>query len=160
MFPRYLVNLAFDSSVKWRRLCCFQLQLDYLSFLAESKSFTSIPNYLSAVWTLHKVKGYIHLDPSSFEIVLTLQGIRRVLGSSVKEARPATGRELPRIFSSLNLLDSQDVAFWLAVLLCFRGLLRKSNVCEVGLAILLSDVEFCDWQVLVHVRRTKTIMFS
>ena len=53
--------------------------------------------------------------------------------------------------------DSQDVAFWLALVLCFRGLLRKSNVVEQGLALLLSDVEITAWGVIINLRRTKTI---
>ena len=40
------------------------------------------------------------------------------------------------------------------------GLLRKSNVCEEGLAILIQDVSFYHWGVLVEVRRTKTISFK
>ena len=132
----------------------------YLAFLAESKSYNSIPNYLSAVWSLHKLHGYKHIDPSAFEITMTLRGIRRVIGSPVWEARPVTVYELRHIFSTLNLLSSEDIAFWLAILLCFRGLLRKSNVCELGLAILCSDVTFHSWGVLIHVRRSKTICFG
>ena len=134
--------------------------LVFLAFLAESKSFNSIPNYLSAVWALHKVNGVKHQDPSTFEITMTLRGIRQVLGSPVSEARPVTVMELQHIFSTLNLLHSEDIAFWLAILLCFRGLLRKSNVCEEGLAILLCDVEILPWGVLVNVRRTKTICYG
>ena len=133
--------------------------LMYLAYLAESKAYNSIVNYLSAVWTLHKLNNFPHIDPSTFEIVITLRGIKRVLGNTTKEARPISVKELRRIFSSLDLLDSEDVALWLACILCFRGLLRKSNVCEVGLAVLISDVEFHDWGVLINVRRTKTISF-
>ena len=77
--------------------------------------------------------------------MITLRGIRRVLGSQVRQARPATVRELRIIYGTLNLLDSEELAFWLAILLCFRGLLRKSNVCEEGLAILLEDVLIKPW---------------
>ena len=100
------------------------------------------------------------MDPSSFEIMITLRGIRRVLSCPVRQARPVSVMELRRIFSTINLLDSQDVAFWLAILLCFRGLLRKSNVCEVGLAVLVRDLEFHWWGVLLSVRRSKTICFG
>ena len=128
--------------------------LCYSVYLAESKSFNSIPNYLSAVWTLHKLNGVSQLDLSTFEITMTLRGIKRVLGHEVKQARPVTVAELCRIFSTLNLLSSSDIAFWSAIMLCFRGLLRKSNVCEEGLAILIRDVSFYHWGVLVEVRRT------
>ena len=56
--------------------------------------------------------------------------------------------------------DSEDVAFWLALILCFRGLLRKSNVVEVGLALCLQDVQWHTWGVSLSIRRTKTISFK
>ena len=132
----------------------------YLAYLAETRSYVTIINYLSGVWLLHKVNGIQHLDPSSFPIVMTLRGIRRVLGDSKNQARPITVYELRLIFTKLDMSDSQDVAFWLGVLLCFRGLLRKSNIVEQGLAVSLSDLTFEDWGVVLSVHRTKTISFK
>ena len=56
--------------------------LVYVALLAESKSYTSIPNYLSAVWVIRKINALSHLDPSTFEITITLRGIRRVIGKA------------------------------------------------------------------------------
>ena len=131
----------------------------YLAYLAESRSYVTIINYLSAVWTLHKMNAVQHLDPSSFPIVATLRGIRRTLGDVKNQARPVSVKELKNIFSTLDMCNSEDVAFWLAVILCFSGLLCKSNVVEVGLAIRLQDIELTQWGVLVRVVRTKTICY-
>ena len=129
----------------------------YLAFLAQNRSYVTIINYLSAVWSLHKVNGIPHVDPSTFEIQMTLKGIKRTLGDVRSQARPITVKELRLIFTALDMSDSQDAAFWLALIISFRGLLRKSNVVEQGMAILLSDVEFTSWGVIVKLRRTKTI---
>ena len=132
----------------------------YIAFLAESKAYVSIINYLSAVWTLHKLNGIPHLDPSSFPITMTLRGIRRSLGDARKQARPVTVDELRLVFNSLDMENSEDVAFWLALVLCFRGLLHKSNVVEKELAVLVSDVEMFNWGVILSIRRSKTIGFK
>ena len=129
----------------------------YLVYLAQTRSYITIINYLSAVWSLHKLNGLPYLDPSSFEIQMTLKGIKRSLGDARTQARPITVYDLKRIFASLDFTSSEDVAFWLALLLGFRGLLRKSNIVEDGMALLLSDVVLESWGVLVKLRRTKTI---
>ena len=129
----------------------------YLAFLAESRSYVTIIKYLTAVWSLHKLNNLPHLDPSSFPIQMTLRGIRRTLGDCTHQATALTVKDLQMIFTHLDLLASEDVAFWLAIIFCFRGLLRKSNVVEQGLAVLLSDVTLTPWGLLLHVRRTKTI---
>ena len=65
--------------------------------------------------------------------------IIEVWGTHVQavQARPLSIGELYLIFSSLKMEDSEDLALWCAILLCFRGLLRKSNVVEEGLALLV-----------------------
>ena len=131
----------------------------YLAHLSSTLKYVSIVNYLSAVWILHRINGYSHLDSGNFEIVMTLRGIRRTIGDVSNQARPISVKELIVIFTSLDLSSSEDVAFWCAILLCFRGLLRKSNVLEPDLAILVSDYYSFHWGCLVRVRRTKTICF-
>ena len=90
---------------------------------------------------------------------MTLRGIRRCIGDAQSQARPLTVRDMTKIYSRLDMSKSEDLAYWLALLLCFRALLRKSNVVEQGLALLREDVEVCEWGVLVTVHRTKTIGF-
>ena len=127
----------------------------YIAFLAESRAYVTIINYLSAVWSLHKLHGFAHIDPSSFPLVMTLRGVRRTLGDSRSQARPLKVEELRLIFSMLDMDSSEDVAFWVAILLCFRGLLLKSNVVEEGMAVLISDLQLQSWGVLLTVRRSK-----
>ena len=132
----------------------------YIAFMAGQFKYVSLINYLSAVWVLHKVNGFSHIDPASFEIKMTLRGVRRSIGDTSTQARPIPVSEVACMHMYLDMSLSEEVAFWLAVLLCYRGLLRKSNVVEEGLAVRVSDVTFHPWGLLLLVRHTKTISFS
>ena len=44
-----------------------------LAYLAKDRSYVTIINYSSAVWVLHRINRLRHLDPSSFEIQMTLK---------------------------------------------------------------------------------------
>ena len=132
----------------------------YLAYMASSFKYVSIINYLSALWVLHKISGLPPLDPKTFEIHMTLRGIRRTLGDTKSQAPPVSVAELLMIYAHLDMGSVEDLAFWCAVILCIRGLLRKSNVVEESFALLAHDVEFYPWGVLVKVNRSKTISFK
>ena len=86
----------------------------YITYLAESKAYVSIINYLSAVWSLHELNNVVHVDPSCFHITMTLRGVRRTLEDSRHQVRAITVEELRLIFTTLDMSNSADVAFWLA----------------------------------------------
>ena len=102
----------------------------YIAHMASKLSYVSLVNYLSALWSLHKLCDYDYVDATSFRIRQTLLGIKRTLGAHCNQARPLEVGELERMYDMLDLNSTEDLAFWLAVILCFRGLLRKSNVVE------------------------------
>lgn len=131
----------------------------YLTFLAESLSYTSIINYLSGIWTLHKYLNYDHIDKKDFMIQITLAGIKRVIGHKTKQAVPITIAHLRLIYSALNLELSEDIAFWLALLFGFRALLRKSNLFDDTMCLKERDVTVYDWGVQLTLDKTKTIQF-
>ena len=117
----------------------------YITYLANSYAYVSIIHYLSAVWSLHKLNGFEHVEPSSFLIQITLKGIRRVLGDVSTRARPIMTSELLKIFELLDCSNTEDLAYWVALLLCFRGLLHKSNVVEPDMAVCVKDIGFFIW---------------
>lgn len=131
----------------------------YMAFLADRVKYSSLGGYLSALWQLHKLAGLPHVDPKTFEIEMTKRGIRRVIGDEVKQAPPATLKDLRLIFATLDMSRSMDVAFWLSVLLCFRGLLRKSNVMEPGMCVRRRDIMFYQGGISTAIYRTKTIQY-
>ena len=126
----------------------------YLAYMAETFVYSSIQNYLSAVWVLHHVHSIPHIDIHDHGIKFTLQGIRRVLGDATNSATPMTVQDLKKIYTMLDMSCSEDLAFWLSLILGFRALLRKSNLFESGLALVHND-----GGVLLSLRRTKTICF-
>ena len=131
----------------------------YLSYMADSFVYSSIINYLSAVWVLHRVNGVPHVDINDSSIKFTLKGIRRVLGDSSTSAIPMTVADLRLIFETLDMSNTEDLVFWLSLIMGFRGLLRKSNLFECGLALRDADVRIMSWGVLLVLNRTKTISF-
>ena len=79
----------------------------YIAYLDERLSYVSIINYVSAVWVLHDINQYNHVDPKSFEITFLLQGIRRLKGDTSKKARPFTVEELNLMSSCLDFSDTE-----------------------------------------------------
>ena len=137
-----------------------EVVLLYVTHMADRLCYSSIRQYLGGLWQLHKVLGFDHMDPNRFELYITLRGIRRMLGDTVEQARPASITDLQKLYMLLDMSKSEDVAFWVAVILGFRGLLRKSNIVEEGLALKISDLEWETWGLAIRLRRTKTISFK
>ena len=131
----------------------------YLAYMADSFVYSSIQNYLSAVWVLHRVNGVPHVDIRDTTISFTLKGIRRVLGDEKVSAVPITVQDLKAIYSILDMSLSEDMAFWMSLIIGFRGLLRKSNLFEKEMALRVCDIQSTSWGVLLSLRRTKTIAF-
>ena len=85
--------------------------------LTERLKYVSIINYLSAALSFHKLHDVSHVDPSSLQI------IHRTIGDSPKRSQPIGVTELVSIYQSLDMHKPEDVAYWVAFLLGFRGLL-------------------------------------
>lgn len=132
----------------------------YITHLTESLNYTSITNYISALWALHKVYGFKYPDPAGFLISSTLRGAKFELGNFTNQAHPMTISIMRRLFLALDMQNLDDLVFWMMLVAGFRGLMRKSNLCEVGYAVRLMDVEFCDWGVKLSVHKSKTITFG
>ena len=128
--------------------------------MADNFMYSSIINYLSAVWVLHRVNNIPHVDIHDQLISFTLKGIRRVLGDATNSAVPITVKDLKSIYQSLDLTKSEDLAFWVSLIMGFRALLRKSNLFDQGLALTVQDVAFKSWGLLLSIYRTKTICFK
>ena len=137
----------------------------FLVFLANTCTYSTCNNYLSAVVGLHR-----HLDAEqsfrdSYLISLVLKGIARVKGKRVSAKVGFTPEDLSCMFASLDVSDVNNTALWSALMLSFRSLLRKSNlvpdttlVCQSVLK--RADVEFTGKGVILHVNRSKTIQFK
>lgn len=132
----------------------------YLVYMADNFVYSSIQNYLSALWAFHKVNGYECEAKGSFSINMTLRGIRRLLGDIKVQAVPITVNDLQKMFCILNMEESEDIVFWLSCLIAFRGLVRRSNLFGDGMCFKYCDVSLASWGLILVANKTKTIQYK
>ena len=129
-----------------------------MSYLARRLCFSSIRNYLSGLNGHLKDLGCPPIDYANHEIKKCLAGIRRLKGNAVKQASPLLPLELKKIFAVM--FDTRGhVAVRAAMLVSFRGLLRKSHVTDSDTAMARKDLEFHQWGMVLIIRKSKTNQF-
>lgn len=136
----------------------------FLTFLARTSKFSTVNNYLSAVVVLHKYHGFAANFRETFYIKLVIKGLRRILGDNPCKSIPLTPEQLLMCYGKMDKSNLWLSAAWAAIVLCFRSLLRKSNVLPMSYAddshvLLRSDVKFHTWGMVLIVRSSKTIQF-
>ncbi len=135
------------------------LQL-YAVFLSDYIQVGSIPNYLSALQSLHIFKGFKPPSPDT-SLPLTLQGIRRTFPKPVKQVLPIS---LETLGSIISRFTAPELSGLKAGYLCaFFGFLRKANVVppsandfNAARHLTRSDFTFFPWGMLVRIKCTKT----
>lgn len=132
----------------------------YITYLTDQVKYSTICNYLSAVWSLHEHLGFTPVAKNAFLVRCTLRGARRLLGDQVLTADPLLPEHLIRIFKCLNQMDLFDLMFWCSICLGYRCLLRKSHFTQSPHTMLRSDITFTDYGMVVKLRSSKTIQFT
>lgn len=132
----------------------------YIAYMVRSFKYVSIVNYVSALRMLHKCYSMKPVTADNFLVSSTLLGAKRLLGDDHFSSDPLLPRHLYLIHDTLNFKCHEDLVFWTALVTCFRGLLRKSSVCQGPNCITRSDITFMDWGVMISIRKSKTIQFS
>ena len=109
----------------------------YLQYLAGfHESVDSSKAYISGVRSLHMLLDVEAPDISHYLYGLTAQGIRRLKGHMVKQAAPFTPDIIAGIYHLVDFSQPKQVASYIAILLGFLTLFRKSNL------VADSDVKF------------------
>lgn len=99
----------------------------YAAYLARSRCFTTVQEYLNVVRILHLEQG--HANPlADFQLSSVLQGIKRQKGNRPNYKLPICTDHLKMIKRRLDLHNVYDSQLWCALLVCFYGLLRISAV--------------------------------
>lgn len=139
----------------------------FMTYLARSCKFTTINNYLSSIIVLHKYHGYTAEFRNTFYIQLVIKGLRRILGDTPCQSIPLSPEQLLQCYKSIDHEDKMDLLCWAAVILCFRTLLRKSNVLPDCIKpplhpniIRRKDVQFFKWGMVITVSASKTIQYK
>ena len=139
----------------------------YVAFLARTLNLSSIPGYLNVVRLLHVNAGLENPLLGNWEVTMIQRGIARKLGRPPRQKLPITIEILKDIFKLLDLELIVDGAFWIACLVCFFGLMRKSTLLPKsmndlsGKYLLRSDVvDLGSRSFLIRVRHSKTIQYG
>ena len=131
----------------------------YATFLSNYIAPGSIGNYLSALWTHQRLLGL----PSyalDYRLLRTLRGIRRLGHSSRLARHPLSLADLHSMYLEMNTLLPLDLAFWTALTLAFRGLLRKSHYTFSGHNLHWRDVSLYPDHIVIRVPTSKTDQFG
>lgn len=101
----------------------------FLKFLELNlKAPRSVQNYLSGVQTVQHWLGHCTKAFKSLRVRHMLRAIFRTSQHKVKQAQPITPQLLCKIKASLNMCKSEDCTFFVACVVAFMLMLRKSNL--------------------------------
>lgn len=139
----------------------------FMTFLACTCKFSTINNYLSLLIVLHKYHRFPAEFRGTFYIQLVIRGLRRILGDEPCQSIPLSPEQLLQCYRTIEGKDSLENACWAAIILCFRILLRKSNVLPEQAKvpypmhiIRRKDAQFYNWGMVLTVFASKTIQFK
>lgn len=123
---------------------------EYLADLVQTHTVATITRRLASLAKAHRAIGAD--DPTKAEIVKsTMRGIRRLIGTAQREAKPILKEDLFQLLSQMDNTprDMRDKAL---LLLGFAGAFRRSEL--VGLDV--ADIEHVRQGIVVTLRRSKT----
>lgn len=140
----------------------------YAQHLAATlKSAATIDNYISGVRTFHMILDQLPPPkPSeSFMLNQTLRGIRVLLARPVRQAAPLTPELLVNMFRFVNVKSQQQLVAWVAILLGFHMMLRKSNLVpdtkfQEGKQLSRKSITISDKALLIEITWSKTIQYK
>ena len=94
--------------------------------MARTAGYPHLKHLLASVKFLHEAQD-MTFPVRSFQLDLTMQGLKRRLAKVPFQVLPLTPAILKKMFLHLNMNNIQDRALWCSYLLSFYGLLRKSS---------------------------------
>lgn len=131
----------------------------YITHLTSSLKYSTICNYLSAVWALHEYMGSTAMAKNAFLVKCTMRGARRLLGDAVLSADPLLPEDLIKLYRQMDFTSLTDLMFWSALVLSYRCLLRKGHVTASPHNLLRSHFEFTPYGACLTIVSSKTIQF-
>ena len=93
--------------------------------MARTSGHGHLKHLLSSIRFLHLALGINF--PGSFQLDMTMQGLKRKLARVPFQVLPITPRVLRDMYKFLDMRKNSDLALWCSFLTSFFGLLRKSN---------------------------------
>ena len=139
--------------------CTAKIAATYATYLSDWIKPVSVRNYLSAIWYMQKMLGFCDYS-CDFMLKQTLNGIERLCLFTPSEKYPLTAVDLLKMFNLLDMSDALDRAFWVAVVLCFRRLLRQGHITSSVHTLQACDVHIMTTYMTVRIRSSKTDQFG
>ena len=133
--------------------------LRYAAFLARSKCYTSVTQYLNIIRIIHQEFGYDNPVKDNWQLSSLLRGIKRGKGVTVNPKAPLMPKHLSQIRDMLRLDRLADLQFWAATLCAFFGLLRIGNLTPPH-SVTRQDLSVTKKGIILYIRRSKTIQFG
>ena len=139
----------------------------YIVDMSKSLCYTTIQNYISGVISLNSYFGY-DAKPirSSFDFIMTLAGVRRVLGDP-EPVRPSFSlNDILKMFTFVDMDNAEDRVLWTCLALSYRGLLRKSNIVPdsavnpTGHFLRRGAISFAEWGMELAISSSKTVQYG
>lgn len=147
---RYVVYLASQVNKSGKRL-----------------KYATIDNYVSAVISLNKFLGHdVSGCRESVTFKLTMSGIKRWLGDPTPDRPTLLISQLLKMYTKVDLSNINQRTLWTCITVCFRGLLRKSNVVPDSVSnptchyLRRSAVKFFEWGMVLIISSSKTIQYG
>ena len=99
--------------------------------MSQTSSYGHLKHLLSSLKFLHLAYD-VDFPNNSFQIDMTMQGLKRRLAQVPFQVLPITPKVLRAMYRYLDMSSNEDLALWCAYLVAFFGLLRKKNVVPEG----------------------------
>ena len=139
----------------------------YAAFLARTRKFSTVRQYLNVVRILHLESGFPNPLLDNWFLRSVRLGIQRVKGDSLVQKLPITPEILLKVRLVLNLADPADAMFWAVSLTAFFGLFRKGDLLLANMRqfdkskhLRRRDICLGPLGATIHLRHSKTIQNS
>ena len=99
----------------------------FLELMSRSCGYQHLKHVLHSIKFLHQALD-VPFPTSSFQLDVTMQGLKRRLAKVPFQVLPITPKVLRDIYVHLDMNKNSDLALWCAFLISFYALLRKKNV--------------------------------
>ena len=99
----------------------------FLELMSRTSGYQHLKHLLHSVKFLHQALD-IPFPTDSFQLDMTMQGMKRKLARVPFQVLPITPQVLRDMFKQLDMSKKSDLALWCSFLVSFYGLLRKKNV--------------------------------
>ena len=98
-----------------------------MELMSNTSTYGHCKNVLSSIKYMHTATGY-NFPVNNFGLEATLQGIKRRLKGTPQFVLPIDPVILRRMYSNIDITNTQDLSLWCSFLTAFYCLFRKANV--------------------------------